>query len=433
MASIANAVSNLTANYKSKWKNKIINTVPRAAILQQYDAEARPNASVKVKWADVSKQGRDFIFPTKVQDGQGFTYLGDTYAEATLEDALNIQLVEAKIKGFEVNNRQRTTFGAAYTGDSVDEKVVQNVAQLILENLKDVTYSRLEMSALFGRSGYGIVDGTPTTADAYVTLDVVISAATFAPGWWVGQQGARVEFFNGTTIRGTSLYGTVNTVNVSTRSINFTISGSGANTVASGDGLFMKGSLVSGGTYKEMPGLYMQLSDASSTLFDVNRANYSLMQGSTFAVGGRLTKAKVIQAAMGPVNKGNLKNMVLLVGTATWADLSAEDMAQRMFDGSYSSRKSESGSEEIVYTNVNGQIRVVCHPYMKAGVAILFSEEDVSWVGATDVTFKLPDGKDLFYIVPDKNSYETQSLAIKCIYHEAPGRGTVLTGIVNAS
>ena len=134
-----------------------------------------------------------------------------------------------------------------------------------------------------------------------------------------------------------------------------------------------------------------------------------------------------------PINKGNLLDQVLVVSTNTWADLAAEDLSQRLFDSSYSGQLSKSGSRELSYEVLNKSVRVVCHPYMQGGIAFLTSEEHLSWIGSTDVTFRLPSGENLFRLVDGKNAYESQAVSVKQIYHEAPGKACVLTGIVNSA
>lgn len=447
MANIANDLSSISGALKRQYAPSIVKLVPVVCILQAYAAQGSPvegqaTAPLKIRWADVTRLGDTFQFPTKIQSGHGVSYNGSGGSVVALEDALNLKVVQAAVIGFEIVNRQQMGYSAAYAGDEQGQKAVETSAKLMLEDLKDVTYSVNEMSAIVGQNstiGYGVIESQTFSTP---TLSVTFTAASFSPGWWVANIGARVEFFNGTTIFGTqgTTYATVASVNVSSRVVTFTCNDPGNNWTntsapAAGYVAHMKGSLTTGGTYNEQIGLLTQLSATTGTYFGLNRATagYSLLQGQTYSAGSaRLTKAKVLQAATLPINKGNMRDMTLLVGTSTWTDLAAEDLAARIFDSSYSAQSSKSGSRSLVYENLNGQIKVVCHPYMPAGYAIMFTEEDVSWVGSTDVTFKLPNGQDLFRLVDGYNAYESQCVSNKQIYHCAPGKAVVITDITNS-
>ncbi len=444
MASIANTLSSVDGNLKRNYAPKIVKLVPMFCLLQQYnpDETEQPKLpAIRVKWSEVAFNGQSFQYPTKVQSGHGISFNGSNGNVRDLEDALNLVVVQASIVGYELVNRQQMSYNAAYSGDEAGQKAIETNSKLMLEDLKDVLYMQNEMGAFWGQNtdtGYGQILSQSISS---TTMTVIFTAASFAAGWWPGQIGARVEFFTGVTFepsgqQGTA-YATVSSVDISTRTVVFALTGSGWNTVtvpAANDIVFMKGALTTGGTFNEQIGLHTQLSARTGTIFGLNRATYGLLQGNTFAVGSaRLTKAKVTQAAMLPMNMGNLMDLVLVVSTSTWADLAAEDLAQKIFDSSYSGSVSKSGSRQISYEVLNRTVRVVCHPYMQGGEAFLTSEDHLSWIGSTDVTFRLPTGENLFRLVDGKNAYESQCVSIKQIYHEAPARACVLTGIVNST
>ena len=462
MASVANDITQIGAQLKVKYAPKIVNLVPQNAILQQYrdpdapgftgnKAEAGAPVAVPISWSEAEKMGKYWVVPTKVKSGQGCGYYGTSGDLATLEDALQMELVEIRVEGSEFGTRQQVTYKALSTANSAPDKAVSAAAKLVMTDMKDVAFNRLEIAALWGQSGIGIL--TSQTASS-TTITALLTAASFSPAIWVASIGARVQFF---TVSGANWtlshdagtqansWAVVTSVTTSTRTVVFTANTAWNTTVtypaagayiAFGGG---NGNSVTAGspaTFNEMCGLYTQLTATSGTLFNVNRASYSLLQGDTFSAGSApLTKAKVIQAAAKLVDKGNLNDLVLLVAPSTWADLAAEDLSYRMFDSSYSSKKSESGSEELVYNNLNGKIRVVCHPFMKAGFAFLFTPGHCTWVGSSDVSFTTPGytGENLFLQIPDKNGIEVRLYADKAIYHEAPSQGLVINNIVPAS
>lgn len=445
-------IANIGAQLKINYAPQIVNLVPSQALLQQYRSPNAPGAdpknpltgaavSVPIDWTEAEKMGKYWVVPTKTQSGQGVSYLGPNGALSELLEALQTQIAEVQVQGFELNVRQQVAYKALSTADGAANKSVESAAKIVMDDMRDVAYNRQEISALHGQDNIGVIQSQTLVS---TTLTVIFTAASFSPGIWVSSIGARCHFFNGTAMRPaaqdlTTRYATVTSVDTANRTVVFTTTGTNwvsTSAPAANDVCVFAGAEADGGTWNEMVGLRTQLAATSGTLFNVNRANVPLFQGQTFAVGNvPLTKAAVIKAAMKAVDKGNMNDMVLLVGTASWADLAAEDLALRMFDGSYSSRASESGSESLVYTNVNGKIRVVCHPFMKAGEAFLFTPGHVSWVGSSDVRFLGLgfDNKQLWRPVPDRNALELQIYADKQIYHAAPSQAIVLTGIVASS
>lgn len=458
-----NSTTTLAPDLKIDYANASVNLVPSMAILQQFRSKNAPGfdgkkesngaaVSVPIDWTQAEALGRYFLVPIKTSSGQeGFTYLGTASTGDSLNTPSSLTLAECQVQGVEINNRQRITYKSYTTGGSAGKKAIESIAELVIDDIKDVAFNRIEEAALFGSSELGegvILSQTNSTT----TLTVVFTVATFCPTLWVANIGAPVQFYSisGSTptqnMAGATNYAVVQSVDVSTRTVVFyTYNSSGtltdwADTTVPdvGNVAYFKGSVTSGTDNlttgsKTQIGLYTQLTATSGTIFNVNRATYTLLQGQTYAVGSvPLTKAAVVKAAMKCVDKGNTEDMVLLVGTAAWADLAAEDMALRMFDSSYSERSSKSGSEELVYTAVNGKIRVVCHPFMKQGYAFLFTPGHVSWIGSSDVTFKI-DGKQLWDLVPNTNAAEIQCFADKQIFHDRPSQGIVLTGIVSSS
>ena len=446
----ANTITSVGAQLKVQYANDWINLVPQNSLLQQFRDPKAPgmtgkkeelgkDVAVPISWTFATRLGKYWVVPTKVQSGQGFTYTGTNGDLTTLESALQMVLVEVQVQGSAATVRQQVPYTVAATADGSEGKAFENIARLVMDDMRDVSYQRYEISALWGQSGIGTIDSQTVSGS---TLTCVLTQASFCPTIWVSSIGARCQFFTGTTIdQGLSPtgYGTITNVDSPNRTVTFTLSTAWATSTtvpAAGDDIYFKSSLLTGGSFYEMVGLYKQLSASTGTFFNVDRAAYPLFQGQTFSAGNApLTKALIIQAAMKLVDKGNLNDMVCVVPTAAWADLNAEDMALRMFDDSYSPTTSESGSEYLVYSNLNGQIRVVCHPLMKQGYAMLFTPGHVSWVGSSDVTFNTPGlpNEQLFLQIPDSDGYEVRAYTNKALYHSAPAQGLVINQIVSNS
>jgi hypothetical protein len=95
-----------------------------------------------------------------------------------------------------------------------------------------------------------------------------------------------------------------------------------------------------------MVGLYKQFTDATSTaLFNLDRSSYALLQGNTFSSTGKLTKAKVTDAAMKLLDKGAMGQLVCLVSSRSWGVLNVEDMALRRFNEVSKSQVGREGAQ----------------------------------------------------------------------------------------
>ncbi len=217
----------------------------------------------------------------------------------------------------------------------------------------------------------------------------------------------------------------------STRTINVAYTGTIASDCTVGDNLFPVGAAVNGGTFNEMIGLYAQFSDTSSSMFGITRSSYSLMQPSVYSSTGSISRAKVVEAAMRAVDKGCMSNLTVLVGTKCWSALAAEDQALRVFDSTYSTAKSQTGSKEMLIESVNGQIKIVCHPFVKQSHAFIFNPEDTLYVGSSKPTFEIPGfaGEKFFQQVSGYASVELQNFSDMAIYHLKPCQAVMMTGI----
>lgn len=418
MASAANDVSVLQGNFKDQFHKEVVDQMPDFVLLQRDGF---------IDWVPSDKMnGELYSIPTLLRSNQGVSYLGESGAVATLQDAVPGLMKEAQVKGTEINVRGRLSYKALSQASAAGPRAFKKAAGWLVEDLGNVAYTRLEISALYGQSGLGTIE---SVTDNTTSADLVITEATFAPGIWVGAEGAFIDAFTGTTKNNTGTL-QISRVTVSSRTIRVLYTGTIGNDAAVNDVLYFKSSNNGSSSFNEMVGLYKQITDTSSTLFNIDRSAYTLMQGNTKSSVGALTKAKVIEAAMLTVDKGNMSNLKCLVSTKGWSKLAAEDLALRQFDGSYSAEKAKSGSRSMSYEYVGGTIEVICHPCVKNGEAFLFNPDDVIWCGSTKVTFELPGrGDEFFLYIPDTNSVELQAMADCAVYHMRPSRATVMTGI----
>ena len=304
--------------------------------------------------------------------------------------------------------------------------------------MTNVSYTRLELSALHGQLGLGKVFSNSSTGPG--ACNIVIEESEWAAGIWVVLEGARFQVWSsagaGAANRGCviQLVG----VNSTTRTLSFATVSGNETLIVAGDVIFPNGARESGGVaasdFNEMAGLFKQYSPDTVDLFGINRVPYSLLQGNEYDLQStQLTSARVVEAISLALDKGLMSDATLLVGTKTFADLNAENMGLRMYDSSYSAAKAENGTKEIVYDHVNGKIKVICHPFVKGGQALIFAMDDVLMVGSSRPTFEIPGMQDRFFrLVDGSNAVEMQNYCDLAIFAHKPGQGVVLTGITHS-
>jgi hypothetical protein len=420
MASTANNVSTLQGNFKDQFHDRINDLMPDFAILQRENF---------IDWVPADKMnGELYSIPTLLRSNQGVTYLGESGAVATLNDAVAGLMKEAQVKGTELNVRGQLSYKAMSQAQAPGPRAFAKAIGWMVEDLSNVAFSRLEASALYGQTGIGTVE---SITDNTTSVDIVVTEATWAAGFWVGSEGAYLDSYTSTTKNNT---GTIQLSRVTsqTRTLRCLYSGTIASDCTAGDVLHYAGTTVTGqATWNEMCGLYKQLSDVTNTLFNIDRSAYGLMQGNQKTSFGAPTKAKLVEAAMLTVEKGALSDLICLVSPKMWSRLAAEDLALRSYDSSYSEEKSKSGSKGFEYAFAGGTIKVVAHCMVKQGDCFLFNPDDVIWAGSSKVTFQLPGRADqeFFRFLDGSNGAELQAFADCALYLLKPCRACLVTGV----
>jgi len=428
MASSANDISTLQGDFKKQFHKEIVDQMPDYVLLQRDGF---------IDWVPSDKMnGELYSIPTLLRSNQGVSYLGEGgLTGSTLQDAVPGLMKEAQVKGTEINVRGRLTYKALSQASSAGPRAFKKAAGWLVEDLGNVAFTRLEISALYGQSGLGVISTYTNVSGS--TYDIVITDDSWAPGIWVGAEGALLQVLDdaatGLQIGSGDVVLTITRVTVTSKTLRVTKTGTG--TPANPDVLVFKSataatSAAGADTWNEMVGLYKQITNTTSTLFNIDRSAYTLIQGNTKSSVGAITKAKVIETAMLTVDKGNMSNLKALVSTKAWAKLAAEDLALRQFDGSYSADKAKSGARSMSYEYVGGTIEVICHPMVKQSEFFVFNPDDVIFCGSTKVTFQLPGrGDEFFLYVPDTNQVELQCMADCALYHMRPSRAAVGTGV----
>lgn len=385
MANAAENFSTMAGNLKPVF-GKVINLMPEVAIYQKmfpYAAEA--------------KTGKYYEFPFIVKYPWGLTMAGSSGALVDLNDARNGQTEDCQINSYEQVLRNQVSYALLDRAAEAGKQAFVAAGKLIGEMMATQVRNIKEMLMIHGQTGL-------MTAGAAVAGQVVtFSDETWSPGLAAVLEGAVVDFFQSdlSTVRQAGVV--VSSVDLDAKTITFTGTLTG---ITTGDVMFLKGSLASGGAFSEQTGLYKQISAQTGTLFNINKATYSAYRGSVTATVGGITPGKLLRAVSKIINKGFVKGtLYAAMPPITFGELNAQAMAGRVFDKSYSVTVSENGSDGLKYHGNGVTVECLSHPFYQEGKIILHPQNP-EWFkngGAVDVSFNIP-GSQTEYYVPIANA-----------------------------
>jgi hypothetical protein len=412
-------------NFKIVNADKIIDPIPAIAKLQQGD----------VPYSAGRRQGRLFRQPIVMSDGQAYTATGKDGDAFNLVDPQPTIVKEADVYTYSAFQSNRVTVESIWqSGDT--NQAFENQVNLVLKSMTKVMRTNQEMSAWYGQSGVGVVEGSPVNTSGSVWT-VVLSAASFARGWWPQKLTGRFQFFNGTSIRGSSLYGRLDNFNLRTRTLTFTVSGTGMNTVADGDDIWLFGTYGGTTTFYEQVGLFEQIT-GTDDFFGLDRDDYPVVTGNTLdADGNPMSSDLLVQAITDAKNRGLEGGLRAYVPTVAYNKLWSEVASTiRRLDPGMSKEKSIIGSRNFMLPTENGDIEVVEHELIKDSHTAVLPMESVVWTGATrGPQSGLPNAagvNNLFYPVPNTNYLQFNLFNSAQIFDRDPSWTTWITGLDNS-
>ena len=253
--------------------------------------------------------------------------------------------------------------------------------------------------------------------------DITILTEEWAPGIWAGSESMKIDIYDATltTLRGTAQ---VSKIDMKTRVVTLVTLPAG---VVVGDKIFYKGAKD-----KEAVGIHKILTN-SGVLFGIDASQFNLWKGNEIDIGGNpLSFAKVQDAIARAVEKGLDSKVVVFVNPRTWSDLLTEQTALRQYDSTYQVTTAEAGHQEIVFYGQNGKVEIVPSIYCKEGFSYVLCEDELLRIGSTDITFRRPDQGDTFFReIEDAAGYELRAYSDQALLCFAPGKNTLIKGIVN--
>lgn len=379
-----------------------VNLIPDNSILQEL-----------VPFSKAQRTGHSYNTPVVLSSEQGFSY-GLADETITLNDAVAATLKEVTVKGAQIVGQASINYDAAARSTS-SEAAFMDGAHLIVKNLYQAASRRLEATLLYGSTGIG-------TVSSLSSQDIILTAASFADGLWMGMEGAVIDVYTSAgAVRQAGL--TVTAINPDTYTITVTGTTTG---IVSTDVVYPKGAYG-----KECYGLDAIMTNTGS-MFGVDASAYSLWKASSYAAGGALTMAKILSAVSKAVSKGGLNDdAVVLVHPSSWNNLNANEAALRHYTDEKSEAKN--GFDAITYRGPNGLIKVVSHPMVKRGEAFVFNPKEMKRIGAQDISSETPGRpEEIFLHSSTLSAYTLRVYSNQAIVCMKPAQMVKITGVVPA-
>lgn len=417
-----NSTTTLDGLFKTVYGNEgPINLVPEVSYLQK-----------RIPFQTSERIGKSYNFPVVLTQEQGVSYLAAGSGVSTLESSVASQLKEAVVDAQQIIVRGQMDYEAAAKAQK-SPAAFKNASQLLVENLMDTASKRMEIAMLYGRSPKGLGETSASTNINTTSTTLTFSAASWSPGIWSGLENANVNFYvsssDALVSSAANAIFTVISVNFTDRKVSVSGSTTGITALdaAAAAPLYVH---FKNARLAEPIGLDKIITNTGD-LFGINATTYSMWAGSSFAVGGTITVAKIIEASKMAVAKGGLMEEAdVLVSPASFVKLSGSMTDLRRQDGG--DKKGIAGFETISLLGINGRLNVVPHPMVKEGEAFIVPMKRVKRIGSQEFSFETPGRSgELFLQVPDANAYELRLYGAQAIVAEKPAQLVKLTGITN--
>lgn len=423
MARTVNNMAALEGVFKEVYADKILDLLPSGVKLQK----AIPFVSKN------KEQGGKYNQPVLVAHEHGMTFAGASVDDAfSLNAPVSAQTKNAQVDGCEMLLRTTISYKVLSRADGATaegRKAFVDGTKHAVTNMAASFAKKLEIVLLYGGVGIGKV--------ASVAADVItLAASDFAPGIWAGAEGMPIQAHDPAdgTVQNTGGVTTftadasksmiVSSVDIAARTV--TVETGHAVGIAANDVLYFAGAKGN-----EFLGLHAIMANTGS-LFGISAASYAAWKGSSYAVGGALSVAKILEAVQLAVAKGLEEDCTLWLPSRRFADLQQDLLALRHIDASYKSDKTELGEREIRIHSQAGVITIKPGIYFKEGFAYLTVDEDFVRVGSQDVSFKRPGGDESFLKDMDSRAgIELRMYTDQALFCERPARQVLLTGITD--
>jgi hypothetical protein len=428
MANSADTFTVLAGNFKEVYGD-LHNLIPDTAKMMKM-----------IPFKPKAKIGNEYVEAVKLTHEHGVTYSSsDNNAGAlvTLSTPIPLTLLDAKVTSSAMLLRAQIGYDAFARAEGGDKVAFKDASELVVEDLLESITKRLEISVLYGASLTGI-GGIPLAGaedNGSGVLTVILNAAQWATGIWVGSENAQVDIYHGSTKLNTSAPFTVTSVNPDTYTLTLTETDAPTNTSAAAVDAYTDANsdafiVFTGSFGNEMTGIDAVMTN-TGTLWNIASSSYALWTANVYdALSANLTMGKLQSAIQKAVQKGLDGDVNVIVNPATWATLNTDLAALRRFVED--STEGELGVESIKYLYSGGKMDIVAYNLCKEGECFILPKKGVNRIGAADIGFKLPGGDNGFLHVPDRMGYEFRLFSSQAFFTPFVAKLVKVKNIVNS-
>lgn len=424
--STPNTTTTLNGLFKEVYADKIENLIPDGVKLLKL-----------VPYIEAAKEiGNLYHQPVQLSHEHGVTYAAADSGAFNLNNAVAAIFKDAQLNGAQMLIRSQMSYEAAARASN-DKKAFVKATSLMVQNMVNSLAKRLEISMLYGRTNVGqILSGTGSGGTRVYTL----VTASWASGIWAGSENMPLDVVSLSTP--TSSGNKVNTnAGVIVTAVDLvarTVSVSGNST-----DLTAVDSQIAGGAYfipfgsllNDVFGLDRIITN-TGTLYNIDASVYNLWKGNSYDAGtAALSFSKILSAVALAVERGLDQDVVCMISPKTWANISSDQAALRMYDDSYKTSKLETGASEYSFHGQNGKIDIVSSIYVKEGEAFLFPPKRLKRIGAMNISFKMPgrqQQEDFFLELTSSAGYELRAYTDQTLFSDSPARLVKVINIVNS-
>jgi hypothetical protein len=385
----------------------------------------------RAKFKIAKKIGDTYEQPVMLSVEQGITRGGSGGDAYALKTAVTGDTGNARVSSYEMTLRGRISKATLERSKGSEASFINGTKFKVKSMAASHSYHQ-ELDFLYGASVTKGIGEIESQTGSGTTRAFVITAASWAPGIWMGRKGMNLDCHtasNSTKLNTTAAIVVVS-VNLTTRTVN--VSGVAAELDAAVAGKFLFAQDMYASSALGLDGIALT---ASGNLHGLSTDN-DVWKPSTYDVGSvNLGFGKIVDALNQAWERGLEGDAQLTISGKTFAKLNISEAALRKYDMSYKKQKASNGFENFVFTSHSGDVEVVVHRMVKQGEGFLHAQDSLVRVGAYD-GFKFDDveegGQVMFYRVPDYNGYELRTYSDQAPFCEAPSQLVKLYNIVNS-